>query len=172
MDSTGNVLDGAVPLIKARLQYEEPLRLTFHVRQVDVCCGSDAFAAILGDGSVVTWGAAGQGGDSSAVRDRLKNVQQIQATSWAFAAILRDGSVVNWGVAERGGDSSAVRNRLRNVWQIQATVAAFAAIGSVVTWGQAAYGGDSSAVRDRLRNVRQIKQIRVPLLRSPAMALS
>ena len=120
-----------MPLIKARLQYEEPLRLTFHVRQVDVCCGSDAFAAILGD-----------------------------------------GSVVNWGVAERGGDSSAVRNRLRNVWQIQATVAAFAAIGSVVTWGQAAYGGDSSAVRDRLRNVRQIKQIRVPLLRSSAMALS
>ena len=32
-----------------------------------------AFAAILGDGSVVTWGNAGGGGDSSAVQERLKN---------------------------------------------------------------------------------------------------
>ena len=35
-----------------------------------------AFAAILGDVSVLTWGAAGGGGDSSAVRDQLKNMQQ------------------------------------------------------------------------------------------------
>ena len=39
-----------------------------------------AFAAILEDGSVVTWGDADYGGDSSAVRDQLKGVQQIQAT--------------------------------------------------------------------------------------------
>ena len=56
-----------------------------------------AFAAILEDGSVATWGAAGTGGDSSAVRDQLKGVQQIQATGHAFAAILEDGSVVTWG---------------------------------------------------------------------------
>ena len=37
-----------------------------------------AFAAILSDGSVVTWGRDYSGGDSSAVRDQLKNVQQIQ----------------------------------------------------------------------------------------------
>ena len=49
-----------------------------------------AFAAILGDGSVVTWGDACSGGDSSAVRDQLKSVQQIQATLYAFAAILGD----------------------------------------------------------------------------------
>ena len=36
---------------------------------------------------VVTWGDA-DGGDSSAVQDRLVNVQQIQATYRAFAAIL------------------------------------------------------------------------------------
>ena len=34
-----------------------------------------AFAAILGDGSVVTWGKADSGGDSSAVQDQLMNVQ-------------------------------------------------------------------------------------------------
>ena len=48
------------------------------------------------------------GGDSSAVQDQLKGVQQIQATDHAFAAILEDGSVVTWGYADFGGDSSAL----------------------------------------------------------------
>ena len=59
-----------------------------------------AFAAILGDGSVVTWGDADSGGDSSAVQDQLRDVQQIQASHTAFAAILGDGSVVTWGNAD------------------------------------------------------------------------
>ena len=41
-----------------------------------------AFAAILTDGSVVAWGDARYGGDSSAVGDQLKGVQQIQATDY------------------------------------------------------------------------------------------
>ena len=53
-----------------------------------------AFAAILGDGSVVTWGLAYDGGDSSAVQPQLRGVQQIQASGHAFAALLCDGSVV------------------------------------------------------------------------------
>ena len=65
------------------------------VQQIQACCG--AFAAILGDGSVVTWGDAKLGGDSSSVQDQLKNVQQIQASDEGFAAILDDGSVVTWG---------------------------------------------------------------------------
>ena len=48
------------------------------------------------------------GGDSSVVRDRLKNVQYVQATQRAFAAVLKDGSIVTWGHAELGGDSSMV----------------------------------------------------------------
>ena len=116
-----------------------------------------AFATILADGSVVTWGS---GGDSSAVRDQLKGVLQIQATNYAFAAILADGSVVTWGDQEHGGDSSAVRDQLRGVQQIQATGGAFAAIlkdGSVVTWGDPEYGGDSAAVQDLLQGVSQIQ---------------
>ena len=35
-----------------------------------------AFAAIMVDGSVVTWGNANNGGDSSAVQDQLRCVQQ------------------------------------------------------------------------------------------------
>ena len=80
-----------------------------------------AFAAILGDGSVVTWGDAHHGGDSSAVQDQLRDVQQIQASNGAFAAILGDGSVATWGDARHGGDSGSVQDRLKNVQQIQAT---------------------------------------------------
>ena len=112
------------------------------------------------DGSVVTWGDAHYGGDSSAVRDQLEGVQQIQATSAAFAAILADGSVVTWGDAHCGGDSSAVRDQLKGVQQIQANHDAFAAIledGSVVTWGYVRSGGDSSEVRDQLKGVQQIQ---------------
>ena len=60
------------------------------------------FAAILGYGSFVTWGAHAAGGDSSGVQDRPKNVQQIQATLFAFTGILGDGSVVTWGRADTG----------------------------------------------------------------------
>ena len=56
--------------------------------------GSKASAALLGDGSVVTWGAADLGGDSSLVQDQLKNVQQIAASGGACAVILGDGSVI------------------------------------------------------------------------------
>ena len=74
-----------------------------------------AFAALRADGSVVTWGDAATGGDSSAVQDQLRGVQQIQATEFAFAALLADGSVVTWGRAGHGGDSSAVQDQLRFV---------------------------------------------------------
>ena len=73
-----------------------------------------AFAAILGDGSVASWGAADAGGDSSAVQGQLKQVQQIRATQHgAFAAILDDGSVMTWGDAENGADSTSVQDQLR-----------------------------------------------------------
>ena len=76
-----------------------------------------AFAAILGDGSVVTWGPAGYGGDSCAVQGQLKNVQQIQASNGSFAAILGNGSVVTWGDADRGGDSSYVQTFKTSIQQ-------------------------------------------------------
>ena len=42
-------------------------------------------SCVPGDGLAVSWGDAEGGGDSVAVQDRLKNVQQIQASSTAFA---------------------------------------------------------------------------------------
>ena len=89
-----------------------------NVQQIQCCVA--AFAAILVDGSVVTWGRAICGGDSRAVQGQLKKVQQIQASESAFAAILVDGSVVSCGYADAGGDTSAVQAQLKNVQCIQA----------------------------------------------------
>ena len=158
LDSGGSMLDACLLVEHAKLQNGD--FLTLHVNRVQACATGAAFAAILGDGSVVTWDHAEYGGDSSAVQDQLQNVQQIQATRNAFAAILGDGSVVTWGDAGCGGDSSDVQDRLKNVQQIQATGTAFAAVlgdGSVVSWGDTDGGGDSSAVQDQLKNVQQIQ---------------
>ena len=76
----------------------------------------------------MTWGDKRLGGDSSAVQDRLQNVQQIQATKHAFAAVLYDKSVVTWGSGSSGGDSSAVQSELKNVRQIQSNKRSFAAL--------------------------------------------
>ena len=105
-----------------------------------------AFAALRADGSVVTWGAPYDGGDSSAVAGQLNgtlDVTQIFSTGNAFAALRVDGSVVTWGRADYGGDSSAVASQLDgtvDVTQIVSTnMGAFAALhadGSVVTWGR------------------------------------
>ena len=111
------------------------------VQQIQATNG--AFAAILEDGSVVSWGNASFGGDSSAVRDQIRGLQQIQAAR----------------NADLGGDDSAVRYHLRMVQQVPATNGAFAAIledGSVVSWGNSDFGGDSSASRDELKGVQQI----------------
>ena len=67
------------------------------------CCGGNR---------IITWGHQVYGADSSAVQDRLRNVQQVQGTYGAFAAILADGSVVTWGHQENGGGSSAVQDEL------------------------------------------------------------
>ena len=115
------------------------------------CCGGDR---------VVTWGDQNSGGDSSAVRGQLRNVQKIEATSGAFAAILADGSVLTWGEQNTGGDSSAVQDQLRNVQLIHSTrhfsggsSGAFVAVlrdGSIVSWGDPQKGKVTSAVADQI----------------------
>ena len=84
--SSGSVLDGDVRLGAAKLQTGDCL--TLQIRKVHICARLDCFAAILGDGSVSTWGNAKMGGDSTAVQDQLKNVPEIQASCSALAAIL------------------------------------------------------------------------------------
>ena len=55
--------------------------LTVLVLQPQLAATSKAFALWChGDSAIVTWGGAEFGGDSSAVQDQLRDVQQIQAT--------------------------------------------------------------------------------------------
>ena len=161
--SNGPVLYGARTIRESGLQTGDVL--TVQVQPVTILAArrrlfSKAFAAILGDRSVVTWGGSAEGGDSSHVQQQLRNVKQMHASDSDFAAILGDGSVVTWGNAFKGGDSSAVQDQLRNVQQIQASGGAFAAIlndGRVATWGNSIQGGDSSAVQEQLSNVQQVQ---------------
>ena len=73
-----------------------------------------AFAAKLVDGSVVTWGDAPFGGDSSSVQMQLKGVDKIYpvdkiySSRGAFAAKLVNGDLVTWGLRNYGADSSSV----------------------------------------------------------------
>ena len=98
--------------------------LTAVAQQVKIAASYRAFDLwCLGGNQVVTWGNPDFGGDCSAVKDQLRDVQQIWAAGFAFAAILADGSVVAWGRPDYGGDCSAVQDQLKNVQQIQATVA-------------------------------------------------
>lgn len=71
-----------------------------------------AFAAIRGDGSVVTWGHEERGAKSD---PDLRNVLQLQASEQAFAALRADGMVVSWGNPDYGGDSSQVQEQLKNL---------------------------------------------------------
>eukprot|EP00435_Cladocopium_sp_Y103_P072223 s127_g39.t1 len=164
----GRILDVATQsLLSEGLKEEECLTAVVLqaklavTRKMDPWVHGGAFALwCCGGNQIVAWGSPNYGGDSSAVQDQLRNVQQVQGTFGAFAAILADGSVVTWGHPSYGGDSSAVQNQLRNVQQVQGTHSAFAATladGSVVTWGNPNHGGDSSAVQDQLRNVQQVQ---------------
>ena len=70
VDSSGSVVEGSVPIRKARVQNGDSLTLV-RTSRVQIQASAGAFAAILCDGSVVTWGHPDEGGDSSAVQTQL-----------------------------------------------------------------------------------------------------
>ena len=135
---------------------------------------SQAFVALLSDGSAVAWGHPDFGGDARQVDERLTGVLDIQASEAAFAARRRDGTVVTWGSRAHGGDSSVVTEALRGVQQIQSSLAAFAALtleGAAVAWGE------PESALERLKGVakEEIRDLRIdklgPLLQERARAI-
>ena len=136
-------LGGDINAVNHRLQSSA-------VQDIQVADGS--CAALLADGSVVTWGFPGGGGCSKDVQDQLVNVQQIQANWGAFAAIKADETVITWGSGLHGG-FCPVQSRLVGVQRIQSAHGAFTAImsnGTAVSWGYRIMGGDSSEVQEQL----------------------
>ena len=103
-----------------------------------------AFAVLMNDGTVVTWGNASNGGDSSSVSSQLTDVLEIHTSPYsnkwmgyqidAFMAIKSDGTVVTWGglmingEEYGGGDSSSVASQLVNIIFVAKNPAAFAVI--------------------------------------------
>ena len=66
-------------------------------KHVQVFGSEGAFAAVLWNGSVVTWGHRSVGGDSTSVQGNLTDVKEIISNGRAMAALKYDGTVVTWG---------------------------------------------------------------------------
>ena len=116
-----------------------------------------ASAALLSDGSVVTWGR------TTAVADPVRfdfsgpnnSVRDIVASNFDFAALRSDGSVVAWGHTDGGAsfpytlpDFDGPSDSL-DVTRIVSNGRSFAALrtdGSVVTWPGNEPGGNSAGV--------------------------
>lgn len=97
---------------------------------------NSAFAVFI-NGNVITWGCSEHGGDSSYVKDQLKDIKEIYSNQYAFAAINKNRDVITWGVDKCGGNSSHVKDQLINIKKIYTTQSAFAAInneGNIITW--------------------------------------
>ena len=102
---SGVILDGAATIKKALLTGDV---MTLHSAQVQVLATKAtafahgaAFAAILGDSSVVTWGHDDYGGNSRHVQARLRSVRHLQSCSlvaqWygiLFPVFLVQGSLI------------------------------------------------------------------------------
>ena len=111
VSQAGEVLSEDLFLVKIDLG--DKIQVTcIQTKDMTIYSSWHAFAAVKTDGSVVTWGDAGGGGNSSAVQDQLVNIQQIFSTRGAFAALKTDGSVVTWGDQNSGGNSSVVQDQL------------------------------------------------------------
>ncbi len=148
----------AVELAESSPSYEvrsTPIASASYYRSLHEVRNAGAVAALRSDGSVVSFGYSGNGGNSSGVDFNGPNnnlrVTQIFSTATAFAALRSDGSVVTWGGS--GGNSSGVDfngpNDNLKVTRIFSNREAFAALrsdGSVVTWGNSYHGGNSSRV--------------------------
>ena len=132
---------------------------TYGLNRVREVVGAQgAFAALMFDGTVITWGGANSA-NNLAVASELTQIISIVASHDAFAAIKNDGTVVTWGDSSKGGDSDSVASQLIGVQSMVAARQAFAAIkddGTVITWGYNHGGGDSSSVADQLTSVRSI----------------
>jgi hypothetical protein len=94
---------------------------------IDIYSNINAFAALKNDGSVVTWGSIGSGGNSTVSKLSYVNgneviteytsvsaslssgVVKIYSNMGAFAALKNNGSVVVWGSLKDGGNSTAAQ---------------------------------------------------------------
>jgi len=105
-----------------------------------------AFAALLDNGNVVTWGHANDGGTiPEEIQCKLKNIKTIFSTVGAFAALSNDGNVFAWGKESVGGKiPDDIQFELKKVKMIYSNDRAFIALldnGRIFSWGDSNVGG-------------------------------
>lgn len=150
--------------------------------QVDVTkivTSGGAYAAIRANGSVVTWGTAANGGDSSSIASQLNGTIRVvdvvpgncsylfcDCNYGAFAALREDGSVITWGWSTLGGNSSSVAADLNGAVKVTAitkngggTFAAIREDGSVIVWGPSTSGGSIARVASYLNGANKVISI-------------
>ncbi len=101
---------------------------------------AEAYAALLNDGTVTSWGNVVSGGDQPT---DLSNVIDITSTFGAFTALKNDGTVATWGQVTPEGEE--VANLLTNVKRVYASTNAFAALkddGTIDVYGIYDYDGN------------------------------
>ncbi|NBO20708.1 MAG: hypothetical protein EBU97_01895 [Rhodobacteraceae bacterium] len=92
-DQGSIVVNGMELMVERAAVASAPIPASYPGRTSGETRISNAFAALKGDGSVVTWGDSSWGGNSSGVADQLSSgVTQIFSNTRAFAALKRDGS--------------------------------------------------------------------------------
>lgn len=147
----------------------------------------NSWAAVRGDGLVVTWGEEYYGGvtnlytykgsgnystkykTASVVGDQLYDIEQLCANGGSFAALRNDGVVITWGRTDAGAGGLVVsydavlRDNgplLENVEELYCNYGAFTALkhdDTVVSWGYNSSGGDTSYVDDQLYDIVTIE---------------
>ena len=169
-DVTGSVAMGGDWMLETQVGCVEAQALTIPFAGTlssSLISNDGAFAAIKSDGSVVTWGFSGSGGDSSAVADKLDgsvDVVQIYPGMKSFYALRSDGSVVSWGSEDYAlWNESAIRfvdvaEKLDGRVDVlrmycsddRNTFAALRADGSVVLWGNSFWLVDGDIADEQL----------------------
>jgi alpha-tubulin suppressor-like RCC1 family protein len=104
----------------------------------EVVANRGAYAALLADDSVCTWGDSKYLTGIENVCESLHNVSKIYSNECAFAALMQNKTVLTWGMPMFGGDSSKVTNLLQDVVHVFPTETNFYAKknnGRLVKWG-------------------------------------
>lgn len=107
---------------------------------------SRAFAALTGDGDVLSWGSSGYGATDTVYHD----VKQVHRTSRAFAVLHLNRSLSAWGSEHFGGSLGTMAAYvLQDVKKVCSNEVAFTAIksdGSAIAWGHTFSLGQSGLI--------------------------
>ena len=74
------------------------------------------YAALMNDGSVVTWGCSEYADSSSVASELSSDVVNIFSNIYSFAALKSDGSVVTWGEIDSSSASSELSSGVINIF--------------------------------------------------------